>query len=117
MKVLLRIGVSPNALPAMLIVRTFDGRILFYDRILSTEKPYRLCVNTKDLIFTVRPFDIRLAESSRFVKLGCGCNRLSFFFDFPRRGVICGEQTFYLNDHVYGMPIGSACLCFCDVYP
>lgn len=116
MRVLLRFGVSLNALPAILLIRTFDGRILFYDRILSAKNLYRLCVNTKNLIITVRPLDPCLKESSRFVKLVCGCNRLSFYFDFEKVPVIEEKQTFYLNDQVYGMPVPTAYMCFYRIF-
>lgn len=112
MKVRLNFSVSENALPALLIIRSFDGRLILYKRVYERRNFLCFCSEHRNLIITVRPMSADFYEQSYFIKFGCRpCYnlRLNFNFTAINTGAI---QTFYLFDENYLFPIERATLFF-----
>ena len=112
MTVRLNFTVSTNGLPALLIIRSFDGRLILYRRIYDRQNSLCVCVDSRNIIVTVRPFNADFYEKSYFLKLGCRpCYniRLNFVFTAAVVGTI---QRFYLIDENYLFPIANATLFF-----
>lgn len=112
MKVRLLFSVSENALPALITVRTFDGRLILYEKVYRRRNAVCFCTCAKNLIITVRPFSDDYYEQSYFIKLGRRpCYDLRLDFSFTAQN---GEslQTFYLFDENYLFPIEEANLLF-----
>ena len=115
MRVKLCFSVCQNGLPAVLIVRNFDGELLYYKRIRKAQDC--VCFDTfgsRNIIVTVRPYNADYYESSKFIKLSCmPCQRLYLSFDFVMRCSGGFTQDFYLSDRNYGFPV-SGILRFLD---
>ena len=112
MKVRLGFSVSENSLPALLIIRGFDGRLILYKKVYQRQNTVCFCTCTKNLIITVRPMNADYYEQSYFIKLGrrpCYDLRLDFNFTAQARESL---QTFYLFDENYLFPIEEATLLF-----
>ena len=112
MKVRLDFTVSENALPALIIIRGFSGRLILYKRVNGGENSLCFCARERNLIITVRPYNSCYEEKSYFIKFGCkNCYRLRLDFVFTPK-TIKSEQEFYLYDEFYRFPISSAVLGF-----
>lgn len=112
MKVRLNFSVSENALPALLIIRSFDGRLILYKRIYRRQNFLCFCTCRRNLIITVRPYNADYGEISKFIKLEnypCGYIRENFRFSAD---VPSARQIFYLSDENYGFPVEIAALFF-----
>ena len=112
MKVRLDFSVSENSLPALLIIRGFDGRLILYKKVYQRQNTVCFCTCTKNLIITVRPLDADFYEQSYFIKFGhCPFYniRLDFNFTAQTKTVL---QSFYLYDRNYLFPVRSANLYF-----
>lgn len=111
MKVNLRISVNSVGLPAEFIVRDFSGNIVFYRKFINSYNVFTFCSKSKDLIFTVRPYDADYKELSKFLRLPClrcVCAYLDFNFTAPEISL----QNFTLTDANYFFPIESGVLYF-----
>ncbi|MBQ9485461.1 MAG: hypothetical protein IJU83_01340 [Clostridia bacterium] len=116
MKVRLEFSVSENALPALFIIRSFDGRLILYKRVYRRQNFLCFCTKSRNLIITVRPYNAEFYEKSYFLKFGCRpCVNLRLDFNFT---AVSAErlQTFCLFDENYSFPITRAVLSFCSVY-
>lgn len=112
MKVRLEFSVSENALPALIIIRSFDGRLILYKRVYQRRNFLCFCSKSRSLIFTVRPMNADFYEKSYFLKIGCrSCVNLRLDFKFTAENIE-RLQTFYLFDENYSFPIESAKLFF-----
>ena len=112
MKVRLEFTVSANALPALIIIRSFDGRLILYKRIYCRHGVLCFCSKSRNLIFTVRPINADFYEKSYFIKFGrllCVDLMLDFNFTAQSERVL---QTFYLYDGNYLFPVQGASLYF-----
>ena len=112
MRVRLNFSVSENALPALITVRSFDGRLILYKKVYRRQNAVCFCTNAKNLVITVRPMSADYYEQSYFIKFGRRpCYDLRLNFDFTAQN---GEslQTFYLFDENYLFPIEDATLFF-----
>lgn len=112
MKVRLVFTVSDNALPALITVRSFSGRLMLFRNVRAGRN--ELCFNTcaRNLIVTVRPYDVRYSAKAYFIKAGscrCLCVRLVFNY-----AALWAEalQSFTLYDANYFFPVESAVLSF-----
>ena len=113
MKVRLNFTVSQNGLPALLIIRSFDGRLILYRRVYNRQSCVSFCSRSRNLIITVRPISADFYEKSYFLKLGCSpCVNLRLDFNFTAAIAREDLQTFYLIDEHYSFPIASAELIF-----
>ncbi|MEG9430206.1 MAG: hypothetical protein VZQ61_04705 [Christensenellaceae bacterium] len=112
MKVRLDFSVSENALPALLIIRSFDGRLILYKRVYERRNFLCFCTKSRNLIITVRPYNADFYEKSYFLKFGCcPCYNIRLDFNFT----VCNPvspQIFYLVDENYLFPIERAKLFF-----
>ncbi|MBO4251931.1 MAG: hypothetical protein J5911_04660 [Clostridia bacterium] len=112
MKVRLDLTVSNNALPALIIIRGFSGRLVLYKRLNGGKNSLCFSARERNLIITVRPFNACYPEKSYFIKFGCKiCYRLRLDFIFTPK-VVVSEQRFCLYDEFYRFPISSAVLEF-----
>ena len=112
MKVRLDFSVSENSLPALLIIRSFDGRLILYKRVYERQNFLCFCSEHRNLIITVRPMNADYYEQSYFIKFGCSpCYNLRLDFNFTAESIE-RLQTFYLFDENYSFPIESATLFF-----
>lgn len=112
MKIRLNFNISPNALPALLTVRDFRGRLVFYEKIYFPRNRLCFCTRAKNLIISVSPYNAAYHEKSYYIKLEeCGCTCFRLNFDVEERDV-SSEQNFYLVDYNYGFPVLSAILRF-----
>lgn len=112
MKVRLEFSVSQNALPAVITVRSFDGRLILYETVYQRRNLLCFCSRSKNLIITVRPVNADFYEKSYFLKFGCrSCVKLRLDFNFTARAIE-SEQKFYLFDENYSFPIERAILYF-----
>ena len=112
MRVRLNFTVSENALPALITVRSFDGRLILYEKVYRRQNAVCFCTCAKNLIITVRPFNADFYENSYFLNFGrCFCANIRLNFNFAAQD---GEslQTFYLFDENYLFPIEDATLIF-----
>lgn len=112
MRIRLEFTVSENALPALIIVRSFGGRLVFYKRVCGGRNVIFFCTSERNLIITVRPYNANFAEQSFFIKLRRkNCQNLFLNFRFAEEDGET-EQTFYLYDLNYRFPVLSATLRF-----
>ena len=112
MKVRLDFTVSGNALPALVIIRGFSGRLILYRRVFSGQNTLCFCTRERNLIITVRPYNSCYEEKSFFIKFGAlPCYRLRLDFEFTPKSVEA-VQDFYLYDENYRFPIPYAVLSF-----
>lgn len=112
MKVRLNFSVSENALPALITVRSFDGRLILYKKIYQRRNLLCFCSKNRNLIITVRPYNADFYEKSYFLKTGCRpCVNISLDFNFTAENSV-SPQTFYLFDENYLFPIERAILFF-----
>ena len=112
MKVRLTFTVSKTALPALITVRDFDGRLILYKRIYCARNLLCFCSKSRNLIITVRPYNADFYEKSFFIKFGrraCYNIRLDFNFNVSE---VAAPQNFYLFDGNYLFPVQSARLYF-----
>lgn len=112
MKVRLNFTVSQNGLPAIIIVREMNGRLILYKTVYQRQNLLCFCSKSRNIIITVRPFNSDFYEKSYFLKFGCRqCVNLSLDFNFTARKTAL-LQTLYLFDENYLFPIESANLFF-----
>ncbi len=113
MRVRLEFTVSSAALPALITVRSFGGRLILYGKVRRRRNVLCFCTESRNLIVTVRPFSYDFYEKSYFIKLGrCPCADIRLHFDFAERYSAETLQTFYLTDLNYGFPVEDAELSF-----
>ena len=111
MIVKLKIKVGAEGLPADLIVRDYDGNIVFYKRFIRRETFCTFCTRKRSLIVSVRPYNSDYDEQSKFFRFPCAkCVCAELFFGFTQRKT--SEQTFTLTDKNYGFPIIDAIMYF-----
>ena len=111
MIVKLKIKVGAEGLPADLIVRDYDGNIVFYKRFIRRETFCTFCIRKRSLIVSVRPYNSDYDEQSKFIRFPCAkCVCAELFFGFVSQKPY--EQTFSLLDKNYGFPILNAILTF-----
>ena len=116
MRVRLNFSVSQNALPALIIIRDFDGRLILYKRVYERRNLLYFCTKSRNLIITVRPYYADFYEKSYFLKFGCRpCVNLRLDFDFTAESTE-RLQTFYQFDENYSFPIERATLSFRSGY-
>ena len=113
MKVRLDFTVSDRGLPALVIIRNFDGELILYKKIFFRRNRLCFCSKSRNLIITVRPFDAGFYEKSYFIKFGrYSCYDMRLDFRFTAEDAREELQTFYLYDENYMFPIKSANLFF-----
>ena len=111
MNVKLKVNVDAAGLPADLIIRDYDGNIVFYKRFIRRVSICTFCTIKRNLIVSVRPLDADYDEQSKFIRFPCAkCVCAELFFGFVSQKPY--EQTFNLLDKNYGFPILNAILTF-----
>lgn len=113
MRVRLDFSVSENALPALITVRSFGGRLILYGKVRRRRNVLYFCTESRNLVVTVRPMNGDFDEKSYFIKFGrCPCADIRLHFNFAERYSAETLQTFYLTDLNYGFPVENAKLSF-----
>lgn len=111
MKVRWECYVSQNALPALITVRSFDGRLILCERIYRKRNVLFFRAESKNLIITVRPYSDDFFEKSYYFKFGAyECYGIRLDLTFTERNA--GTQRFYLMDENYLFPVKNAALLF-----
>lgn len=112
MKVRLIFTVSENALPAEIVIKDFDGRLVLKRSVYGGRNVLCFCSNGKNLIITVRPYNVNFYSQAIFIRAGNrNCIGLRLNFAFTER-VPIGLQKFTLFDGNYNFPIKNATLFF-----
>ena len=115
MRVRLHFAVSENALPAEIVIKDFNGRLILKRSVYSGRNRLCFCIKDKNFIITVRPYSVNFYSQAVFIRAGnYNCITLRLNFAFTKR-LPKWLQTFTLLDGNYSFPIKNATLFFDSV--